>query len=616
MIACLFFCLLASGIVLLSGQSFGKVLPFSFILSTIIMYVSQLIFNTFTLGYVILYCMAGVSIVGIIYYHKRIDFKKDILYSGFIAIVVMFIFYLFMDFGRHFNTVDEMATWGKMVKEMIRTGHFYSVAESNLLGGEKKIYPPFFSLFEMIWCHLNGGFNEFDCTIALHVFSTSIIVLPLTEKIRDKNVISSIFYACILFLLFSLILYTFDIEMMVHTIYADYALAMLAAYSLIILINGKVTDSIFDFCCFVLAASGVLLSKQIGIAYFGLMIEYLVVRYVYIVVKKKSENIKKDSLLTGLCIAIPSCAYISWKVYCDNLKLGKGQFDLGQITISGIYDSLINTGIRHDTVNSFIVALYDTDISLGAIPVTFLSVTAVIALAIVFYRQYLSDRISVSKTLGIVLIMVTGILGYAFTMMILYMFCFSELEMSVLASYPRYMGSFAVFEIVVLLSLLVDALFCGNYTFKRRLLVGIVSIEIIVNPYVIVNYEPQIIQQKDIFAEERVWALTMNEKTDINSTIFVVDEYNDSQLVMNCFLDARIIDLRGRFTCKKNGYTEYSFENIKNGLMEDDYMYICSLGDNMKKTIGDIISCQEDLEEGCLYRLSYVSNEIVAKRVD
>ena len=52
-----------------------------------------------------------------------------------------------------------------------------------------------------------------------------------------------------------------------------------------------------------------------------------------------------------------------------------------------------------------------------------------------------------------VVLFALGSIGYAFAMMVMYMFGFSEAEMSGLASYERYMSTYVVSEYVVLLLL-------------------------------------------------------------------------------------------------------------------------------------------------------------------
>ena len=48
-----------------------------------------------------------------------------------------------------------------------------------------------------------------------------------------------------------------------------------------------------------------------------------------------------------------------------------------------------------------------------------------------------------------------GTIGYGLTLGILYMFCFSEAEMARLASYERYMASYLLGEILILLFLFI-----------------------------------------------------------------------------------------------------------------------------------------------------------------
>ena len=168
----LFFLFFNAILVSITKKEFGKCLPLSFMLSTFIIFVSQALFNTFSIGfYLLIALIIGFIPIFIISSIKNKDwlkeFKNNYFDRGFIAFLVIYIIIYIYNFKKFFTAWDEFSHWGVMVKEMLRTDKLYSVAESTLM--VHKDYPPIFQIFELFWTKLCGGYYEPNLIKCMHL---------------------------------------------------------------------------------------------------------------------------------------------------------------------------------------------------------------------------------------------------------------------------------------------------------------------------------------------------------------------------------------------------------------------------------------------------------------
>ena len=110
----IFFIIINSGISVASKEKFGTTLPFTFIMSSVVIYVSQYVFHTFNVGFVILIILALLVIPYLLIYiwkgsgRSGADYITDnVLSTGFITFLMIAGIFLIIDFGSTFGKWDE-----------------------------------------------------------------------------------------------------------------------------------------------------------------------------------------------------------------------------------------------------------------------------------------------------------------------------------------------------------------------------------------------------------------------------------------------------------------------------------------------------------------------------
>lgn len=264
-----FIAILNCGTIIATRHQFGECMPVTLFIITACMYLSQYLFNTFKIAFVI----AGISTAAVLFYfircllfrHSDQRLRGNIFSYGWYFFLLLMICLSVYDFHRHFQVSDEFTHWGKMVKEMMRLDHFYSVPESTLL--VHKDYPPFTSLFEVFWCSISGGFSEARCSMALHFLMMS--VFPGALELRKSNRKGLTFAHCLLLLfLVTLTGYSFDGDGIFQTIYVDYFIAAWGAYAFYLMLSKKAIQSRFGLFSWLCTTSFIVMGKEVGLFFF------------------------------------------------------------------------------------------------------------------------------------------------------------------------------------------------------------------------------------------------------------------------------------------------------------------------------------------------------------
>ena len=148
--------------VIISNKKFGKCLPLTLMSLAFLLFFSQIIFKTFSIGFYIGIVYALLSIVYLFYKRKDKKILKEVkenyLTPSFYSFITILILITILDFNRTYSHWDEFSHWGEMLKEMIRTDKFYSATTSVLQA--HKDYPPILQLFELYVIKLGGVYKE------------------------------------------------------------------------------------------------------------------------------------------------------------------------------------------------------------------------------------------------------------------------------------------------------------------------------------------------------------------------------------------------------------------------------------------------------------------------
>ena len=547
--------LLAGTFAILFDQRIGKTIPFSLITSGLILYISQMMFGRFRIGYIVLLIISTMFFPVILFGKHRI--REKLLTPGLVSYLIIVAVFFILDSGRTFHAWDELSHWGKMVKEMLRMGTWYSVPNSRLLVHRE--YPPFMSLIEMMFCRLGGGYSESKVYMALHTFELALVSPYIVDSantdffdITDKKEriakgIKNILFIVMINIISITIMEIMTMSSLFSTIYKDVVLALIFSYAMNLIGEYLSAKRKFDLVALAFACSALVLTKQMGMTFILIIWIYY---FSSTAVSMKNEMIKENDnsramllkkvvLPTVILISAPIIALKSWTTYTEQLGLS-GQFALTKIKIEDIValfnDSYIET-IQRQTFNRFIHAIFEKNILNTHYAVTYFGALVLIILSIWLLSSKKFRIIDAEKAIIFAFSFTCGWVGYAFTMCILYLFCFSEGEMQGLASYERYMSSFILGIVFVIFTMVYKTLAAKENIKINHLVIGFAATVVFTNITVLSVFIPGVLDgiTKKEFQDIADY---LDREMESNASVFIVTaDKIQSQYFINYYAD-------------------------------------------------------------------------------
>lgn len=615
----IFMCAFNGTIVFVSKKKFGRCMPVSMMLMTVILYYSQFLFHTFDVGYYVIWIISGLFVLCILHElkYKSKEFKKNYFTEGFCCFWIIVSIFIVIDWHEVINDWDELAHWGVMTKELLRLDDWYSVETSRLM--IHRDYPPFVSLFEMLWCRLRGGYDEVMLYHAIHIFMLTLLTPPIIDGEEDcffktNSRIKKFFNIFLTNLIVIIIIKIFDYYSNVfETIYKDIILSAMCVYGISLISNKKALNEKFDFGGLVLCCTALLLTKQMGICF------VLIIWFYYALclwrnrkelwIRKKYKIFQMTAL-----IIIPFINLSIWKGYIRKLGLS-GQFDLGQVQIKEFLAVLKSNGenLKRLTFDSFISALYERDII--GIPGTITYVTGSIIICILLWIIWKNSKNvwKMQEALDLAIILVCCSIGYALTMCILYLFCFSEYEMSGLASYERYMPCCILAEALIVFTVAfrlqrneelskLRSVIAVIITFLVLWVGGGLRIFILGGPGEIQVYYHNIANELEahIDGNEDVFVLSCNTA----QTQFYVNYYCEDIRIALCYTNMFNENLRDRDTKAHIMETVFAY----------NYLYVIDMNSEFNEAFSWVNS-DKPFEAGHLYHILHETERVSAELV-
>lgn len=199
-----------------------------------------------------------------------------------------------------------------------------------------------------------------------------------------------------------------------------------------------------------------------------------------------------------------------------------------------------------------------------------------------------------------------GNIGYAFSMFVLYMFCYSEVEMTSLASYSRYMGSFVTSEYLILLFIFcrLTAQISSSSLNTKSVLIVFGSSLFLLDATRLVDLAPQVLKGEPMI-ECRIRAEYIQNHTEDEDDIFVISSNNCAYIYyLNYYLENRDMDIRylySNIASESESDSEY-WQSIKDCIEENNYVYICDGSEQVNFELGRY-SKSSTLEDNTLYKV-------------
>lgn len=624
----LLYLLCANGLlVFISKKSFGKCLPLLLMINTFIYFISQILFKTFKIGFIINVLEAILFVVLIlwsIYKKKDIkNFKANYFSRGFYSFIVIYIAVFIYNLNSSLVVWDELSHWGEMVKEMFRLDRFYTVKESVLI--VHKDYPPIMPLLELFFCHLQGGFKEVYLLRAVHLFNLSLF-LPALEFKFEFNKLKTIFKTLLTIACVGLIILLFDQQAggLIGTIYVDYPLALLTAYLLSLIIFEDNQFSIFYIinlsigCCFLI------MTKQICLTLYAMVIFFFAINLLLKNINKLRNLFKNKTgfifITFILLIIIPLLMWKGWSSYVDNMGVYQ-QFKISDLKIQELLGVVKQTSgeiYQQAAARNFISAILRN----GLMTSNVISLTYFQCIIIVFLLLYLiwlygknildkKEIILSGITLGI------GSVGYLFVMLVLYVFSFGPVEGPNLASFYRYIPTY----IIVCLSFILQLyIFINskkemekepkNNELKNLILVTTILI-LLQSPVYLLKLAPRVIKNhvNDVYINH---ANSISNKTDENSKIYIIAQNSDGayQFYTSYYMSPRVVNVKFYNLPKDlENYEEYFYSEVNNYMLEYDYLYLAVIDEDFENNYNFLFN-NEKIEKGQLYKIENENGKV------
>lgn len=604
---CIYLLLANLTTVIICNKTFGKCLPLTMMMQAFIIYLSQMIFKTFNIGFYLAIIYALISVTYIIKNRKSKTILKKIhnnyVTNSFYFFIIVLIFFSIFDFNRVYTHWDEFSHWGEMLKEMIRTDKFYSSSLSVLQ--VHKDYPPIIQLFELFIIKLFGSYKECYAIFALHLLELSLFTFLIDDSIKldKKNLIIGTFFTILLIFL-SIIL--FDLHGIVNSIYIDYFLAFLVAYILITIFLSKDKTSIFTLLNICISSSFLLLTKQIGILLYAMIIFFY---FICLIMDNKKIKVNKDNIIILLktvfmIIVVPILLLLWWNSYIKTLNIDS-QFNVSDIKISELYNIYKGNNGTEDqktTAINFINALKDYNLTVSYIKLSYFQ-AIILGLFLIYLLAKKSKKVFDSKRINLLIItLALGSLGYAFVMFTTYVFCFNGVEALELYSFDRYMSTYILIVVLSYIMLLVHL--CYKKNVVKYIIYSTIILSLIVPTSKFYNLVPKLNKNSKNVYEENAEIIRKNVKGNKKVFILAQSTSGDYQFFIKYYANPIVTNLNN-YNWPNDNTKEY-YKSIKKDITKYDYIYIANVNDNFNTNYKFVFN--NDIQNGQLYKIDKESD--------
>ncbi len=576
------------------------------------------------------YAVCAIAIISIFYLIYKIvkniqdktekEFIKRIFTPGLLVYIIFWSISIYLNRGRVLSSWDEFSHWGLIVKNMFHFDSYGTNPETTLLF---RGYPPFTAIFEYFFLQMQQTFIEWDIIIAMNILYSSLL-LPIFYSIDWKKGLDKLLiYVPLLFIvptIFNKDFYT--------TIYVDTILGVFMAYILYAYFFYKE-----EKVKYISIGLGIIALPLIKSAGTGLAILILLIILVDLLCYKKinktdKANRKKYILILGIILLCLLLGKYSWDIH---LKINNTSeaWDTSSITFENIAKLLSGEGkeYQYTVIKNFIKNFFANplDISIGSMT------TLGLILVYILYSIFMISTIKKNgtddpKRYKIVLLMlIICCVLYLLSLMILYIFTYSEFEAVKLAAYDRYSfifltGMFLFNTYVILKN------FNGIKQDKQTAIILITILAMITSHYVInrVIHKDNFIEtaQKmrnnynDITKYESI--LTQKDKiyyVSCNSTGF------DSHISRFNMIPYRVETALGLFGSWSLGKPRYEgdiwsldidIQSWNDILLNQGftYVYIFKADEIFKQTYGELFENSENIKNKTLYRVEIEDNTV------
>ncbi len=412
-----------------------QVIPIAILIMILIIYIAGL-WDYLSLGVLLLCITTLIQLIAItIYFSKRINEVKTILSRivtpGFIIYIGLFIISMVFNKGRIFENYDEYNHWGIMVKNMFLYDTYGTNPESIVAFNE---YPPFTSIFQYLLIQIKGIYAEDVIITAQNILYFSMVI-PITKNITWKNDIKRMVLSTILILFLPMIFYAnFYTDILVDGILGvAFSYTIYSAYR-------KEENIQFQFLEIFCGITILMLTKTQGI---GLAILAIILIVMMLLRQRKTGTpIKKKVILLITVILLSTLLLTIWY---GKVKQVQHRWDLNkiyQIDEKQEQEKQVNQIITKEFINAVIKGKMITQRNLTTLCV----IIGIFILAALLYGKI--EKSEKKKYLNYTISILISTIIYLIGMLWMYCTIFDKDEALILASFPRYIFTIVLADIL------------------------------------------------------------------------------------------------------------------------------------------------------------------------
>lgn len=406
-------------------------------------------------GYVVIVCLslaAGVYSVLKIKEDRRL-IKNRGLVHGALALLLFVALSIFWHYGRLLTPGDEFTHWGAVVKHMYMMDAFGTLPGSTVL---LKGYLPGVSLFEYFFVALSSGFAEWTLFVAINLLVFAIIahIISGLDTARKALIVTSSAIVTILFT------YSFD-YLFFNALSVDVILALLFTFTIVSVLDIDAKTKPYHILVVASGCMLLVLAKDMGLI-LALVCVLTYATDTLFFKRKLMKTIAKSSgskwrtagsiIVLGLPILASTAPYLLWKF---NTEVNRVQpwFDTSSINIANVVEGDLQP-YQSEVITSFIDRIVSSHIS--GFRISYLATMVIFLVCIVIVAFVQKDVMRGKRIASVGLVVTAGSVVYSGVLLVLYMFVFFPGEAVILASYSRYLGTYALAAMLILLILLIS----------------------------------------------------------------------------------------------------------------------------------------------------------------
>ena len=600
-----------AGWALLFGRPFAHALAPALTVQILIVLASGLLFHTLRAGIVAgILAIAVVTGLGVARNLHRPTGKAGVWHSGMIAFVVVYVALFVSDIGKGFLNWDEFAHWGMFVKDSLRLDDLYLASD---LPYSHKDYVPAATLFEVMWACYAGGFRESWTYLALQVLMVSLMLpiayaVPWSAPTRTES--SGVFRrfakpaALVALLAVPLFFNTAEGFFFYHSIYLDCFGGIAIGYCAFLVFCERESPW-YRTLVLTLGLTLLVLTKMTLAAMY---VAVLVLFSLTLAIRRGDASGMRKILMVGVAAGVPAASWISYNRAAsrvpafDQAAQSYSGMDLGTIANAAFFPNDAAIAYLPEVRTLFAEALVHRHVVLGAGYLPMLLAVSMAAFALAPATKGTDRRLAL---LSGIWILATG-LGHAFMMYVLYVTSFTEAEALRLASYERYMNTFAMGAILLVVGMYVLA---GVWNLYWRRGIGVVAVAAaalaIAHPEAFRQLVPGVEDAHASILGAQGDAIV--DSTDANARIFVLTRGDDGRELVRLRYYGHPRHIEGKSFGPAWEDDAYSVDldpaALVDALGDFDYLYVNRVDDAFLERYGSVLDADAQIANGTLFRV-------------